>query len=118
MRQDGSLTGNTGEQLPGETLDLTAWKRHEAVTLEKVEYTLAQQVCDYTYMAAEVEAIAQVYAFVAIVLVVHGKRGKNSKLDSRRIAILLHGSDNLDSASCLLSLVECFDHLAEGALAK
>ena len=114
--KDGSLTSNTGEQLPGEALDLTAWKRHEAVTLQKVEYTLAQQVRDYAYMAAKVEAVAEVYAFVPIVLVVHGKSGKNSKLDSRSITILLHRSDNLDSASCLLSFVECFDHLSEGAL--
>lgn len=70
---NGSLTSNTGEKLPGKALNLTARERHKSVALEEVENALAQQIRDYTYVVSVVEAVAKVYAFVAIVFVVHGK---------------------------------------------
>lgn len=113
-----SLTSHAGEQLPGKVLDLTTRKRYEAIPLQKVENTLAQQVGDYTYVVPEVETVAKMYAFVAVVLVVHGKSRKYSKLNSRGVAIFLHRTYDLDSTSCLPSLVICFDNLSKGSLTE
>jgi len=115
---DRSLTSNAGEQLPSKALDLTARERHEAVALQEVENTLAQQICDYTDMVAEVETVAKVYAFVAVFLVVHGKSGEYSQLDSRCIAVFLHRTYYLHGTSGLPSLVECLDNFSKGALAE
>ena len=116
--EEGTLTSNAGEQLPGKVLNLTAREWHEAVTLQKVENTLAQQVCNYTYVVPEIEAVAEVYAFVAVFLVVHGKSGKYSKLDSRSIAVFLHRTYDLDSTPGFPSLVKCLDDFSEGSLAE
>ena len=99
-------------------MNLTAWEGHEAVALQKVENTLTQQICDDTYVVPEVEAVAKVYALVAVVFVVHGKSREYSQLDSRSIAVLLHRTNNLDRASCLSSLVVGFDNFSKGSLAK
>lgn len=42
LRATGRLTGDTGEQLPSELLDMSAWEGHELIALEKVKDTLAQ----------------------------------------------------------------------------
>ena len=112
------LTGNACEQLPGEALYLTAGKGHEAIALQKIEHALPQQVGHYAYVVPEVEAVAEVYAFVPIGFVVHRKCGKHSQLDPRCVTILLHRSYYLDGTSCLFSLVKCFDNFSEGTLAK
>ena len=58
------------------------------------------------------------YAFVPIRLVVQRKSGKNSKFNPRSITVLLYGANDLDGASCLLSLVICFDDFAKCSLTK
>ena len=51
-------------------LNLTAWKRHKLVAFQKVEHALSQQIRNNTYMVAEIEAVAEMYALVAVKLVV------------------------------------------------
>ena len=70
----GEHTSYAGEKLPGKALDLAARKGNKLVALEKVEHTLAKQVCDYAYMVAKVEAIAEVNTFVAVQAVVLRQR--------------------------------------------
>ena len=55
-RKDGP-TGNTGEELPSKTLNLTAWEGYESVALKKVEYTLTQKISDYTNVIPKVETV-------------------------------------------------------------
>ena len=71
---DGEHTSYAGEELPGKALDLAARKGNKLVALEKVEYTLAEQVCDNAYMVAKVEAIAEVNTFVPVQAVVLRQR--------------------------------------------
>lgn len=50
-------TSNAGEELPGKTLNLTAWEGYESVALKKVEDTLAQKIGDYTNVIPKVETV-------------------------------------------------------------
>ena len=56
--------------MPGKALNLAAWEGNELVALEKVEHTLAKQVCDYANMVAKVEAIPKMNTFVPVQAVV------------------------------------------------
>jgi hypothetical protein len=47
--------GDAGKELSSEALYLSAWKGHESIALEEVEYALTKQVCDYTYVISEIE---------------------------------------------------------------
>ena len=67
---DGEHTSYAGEKLPSKALDLAAREGNKLVALEKVENTLAKQVCDYAYMIAKVEAIAKVNTFIPVQAVV------------------------------------------------
>lgn len=71
-------TGDTGEQLTSKALYLTTRERNELIALEEVKDALAKQVCDYANVVSEVEAITQMDAFVAIMLVVVGEGLKHS----------------------------------------
>jgi hypothetical protein len=84
------LTGNAGEQLSSKVLNLGTWERHKAVAFEEIKDTLSEQVCDNADVVPEVEGVSQMDALVPVVLVIEGKRGQDSQLDSRGIAILLH----------------------------
>lgn len=64
------LTGNAGEKLLCEMLNLAARKRHKSVPFQKVEHTLSEEIRDDTYVVSEVKAIAEVYTFIAIESVV------------------------------------------------
>ena len=66
----GEHTSHAGKKLPGKALNLAAWEGNKLVALEKVEHTLAKQVCDYAYMVAKVEAIPKVNTFVPVLAVV------------------------------------------------
>lgn len=68
------LTCNTGEELPGEVLNLTARKWYKPITFEKVENALPKQVRDDANMVAEIERVAKVYALVSVGLVIESKR--------------------------------------------
>ena len=52
------LTGYAGEQLPGKVLNLTAGERHKAVSLQKIEDTLPQQVRYDADMIAVVKTVS------------------------------------------------------------
>ena len=71
---DGEHTSYAGEKLSGKALDLAAWEGNKLIALEKVEHTLAKQVCDYAYMIAEVEAISKVNTFISVLAVVLRQR--------------------------------------------
>ena len=55
-----TLTGNTGKELPGKALNLTAWKGDKAVTLQEIENTLAQQIYDVRGMVRAMGVEAEV----------------------------------------------------------
>ena len=76
------LTSNTGEELSGEALNLTAWKWHKPISFEKVKNTLAEQICYYAYMIAEIERIPKMYAFVSIRFVVESQCREYSQFNS------------------------------------
>ena len=50
-----ALTSYTGKQLPSKALDLRAWKRDEAVSLEEIKDTVAQQICNNADVISVVE---------------------------------------------------------------
>lgn len=52
------LTGNAGEELTSELLDVTAGEWHKIVQLEKVKNTLAKQICDDADVVPEVEGVS------------------------------------------------------------
>lgn len=111
------LTSNTGEQLAGKVLDLAVRERHEVVALEEVEDALAQQVHDDADMSAVVEAVSEMYAPIAVRLVVGLQRAQDPEFDLARIAVLLDRADDLDGDAVVSSPpVDGLDDLAEGAL--
>ena len=70
----GEHTSHASEKLAGKALYLAAWEGNKLVALEKVEHTLAKQVCDYAYVVAKVEAIPKVNTFVPVLAVILRKR--------------------------------------------
>lgn len=70
---EGWFTGNTGKELSSKTLDLTAWERYKAISLEKIEDTLTQQVGDNADVISEVERVSQMYTLVPVFLVIEGE---------------------------------------------
>jgi hypothetical protein len=90
----------------------------EAVSLEKVEHALAVEIGDDADVVPEVEAVAQMDAFVAVAPIVGGQRREDPEFDATSIAVFLHRPDDLDGASGLLSPVVRLDHLSERALAQ
>lgn len=72
MTECGGLvpTSNTGKKLSCEILYLCAWKWDKAVTLQKIEDALAEQVRNNAYVIPVIKRVSKVYTFVAIRLVV------------------------------------------------
>ena len=117
-------------------LDVVAGERSELVFLEKVVYTHAQQLRDETYVVAVIEPLYEMDTFaeattVSMSLAPWPCRDslqiswisflqllQHAHFHLTRIAILLDGTDNLDSDSFVGFGVDCFDHLAKGALSK
>ena len=58
------------------------------------------------------------YALVAVAGVVKLQGRENSEFYPRGISVLLHGSNDLHRAFCLLSFVVSFHNLTKGALTK
>jgi hypothetical protein len=112
------LTRNAREQLASKLLNLTAWEWHKTIALQKVKDTLPQQIGDDADVIPKVEAVAEVDALVAVLLVIRGQRRQHPQLDPRRVAILLNGADDLDGAAGLSVLVVRLHHFSECALAK
>ena len=64
------LTSYASQELASKILNLTAWEGNEAVGLEEVENTLAQQIRYNANVLAEVETVPQMDALVPIIGVV------------------------------------------------
>ena len=69
-RWPGGLTSYTSEKLTGETLYLTAWERNKLICLQKVENALTQKIGHNTDMVPKIEAVAQMYTLVPVLLVI------------------------------------------------
>lgn len=63
-------TGNAGEQLTSEALDLAVRKRHKAIALQKVKDALAKEVHNDADVAAIVEAVSQMDTAIPVLLVI------------------------------------------------
>ena len=90
------LTCNTGEELPRKLLDLAAGEWDELIRLKKIKYRHSKEICDDADMIFIIETVSKVDAFVSVFLVVRIESGKNTKLDTRSITVLLDGTDDLD----------------------
>lgn len=111
-------TSNAGEQLAGKVLNLAVGEGHKVVALEEVEDALAKQVHNYAYVAAVVEAVAQVDASVAVLLVVDLERGEHPQFYLASIAVLLDRPNDLDGDKLVAMSVLGLDNLAKRALAQ
>lgn len=111
-------TSNAGEQLAGKVLNLAVGEGHKVVALKKVEHALTKQVHNYAYVAAVVEAVAQVDASVAVLLVVDLERGEHPQFDLASIAVLLDRPNDLDGDKLVAMSVLGLDNLAKRALAQ
>jgi hypothetical protein len=60
--------------LSREALNLRAGEGHKSISLEEVEDALSEEIGYNTDVIAEVERVAQVYAFVSVCLVVQRQR--------------------------------------------
>lgn len=117
MQAKDKLTSNTSEQLPGKVLDLAVGKRYEVVALEEVKDALPQKVHDDADVSAVVEAISEMYATIAVLLVVGLQCTQDPEFDLASIAVFLDGANDLDgNALVCASPVNSLDDLAEGAL--
>ena len=56
-RWDKRHTSNACEELSSKALNLTAWKGHKSVALEKVEDALTEKVGDDANMITKVKAV-------------------------------------------------------------
>ncbi|KAI6767031.1 hypothetical protein HG531_011391 [Fusarium graminearum] len=83
------LTGNAGEELAREALNLAVRERNKAVALEKVKDTLVKQVHDDTDVAAVIKTVSEVDASVTVLLVVSFEGLKNAKFNSGGIPVFL-----------------------------
>lgn len=54
-------------------LNLTAGKWNETIAFEEVENALTKQIGDDADMVAEIKAVAKMYTFVTVALVVGGQ---------------------------------------------
>jgi hypothetical protein len=103
--------------LPRKELNVRAWERREAITLQKIENTLAVEIGYDAYVIPEVEAVAQMDALVAIISIVGSQCREDPEFDPTGITILLHRTNDFDGAPRPLSPVPCFDHLSKRPLA-
>ena len=67
---DEILTGNAGKELSSKALNMAVWKRNEGVALEKVKYTLTEQIHDKADMTPEIEAVSEMNASVFVFIIV------------------------------------------------
>jgi len=111
-------TSNARQQLAGKVLNLAVGEGNKVVALEKVEDALAKQVHNYAYVAAVVEAVAQVDASVSVLLVVNLERGEHPKFDLAGIAVLLDRPNDLDGDKLVALSVSGLDNLAKRALTQ
>lgn len=64
------LTRHAGKQLSGKVLNLTIGERHESVSFQKVEDTLAKQIHDNADVPSIIEAIPEVDASIPVFIVI------------------------------------------------
>lgn len=76
------LTSNTSEQLAGEALNLTAWKRCERIAFQKIKDALPEEIRHDADVVPEIEAITQMYAFVPVFLIVLGQGRQYTQLNA------------------------------------
>ena len=113
------LTSNASKQLSCKALNLAVWKWHKRVCFQKVKHRLAQQIHNYADVTAEIEAIPQMYAAVAVLWIVQTQGLQHPQLDSRCVAVLLYRADHFDCNCFSWSLtVDRFYDFTECALAK
>ena len=109
-------TGHAREQLAGKVLYLSAWKRHEAISLQEVEDALPEKICDYTDVVSEVEGVAEMYTFVPVGLIVQGEGGEDSEFDAGGVPILLDRTYYLDGTFRPFPLIPSLDNFAKSSL--
>jgi hypothetical protein len=112
------LTSNAGEKLAGKVLDLAVGKWYEVVTLKEVEYTLAEKIHDDADVSSVIEAVSEVNAAVPVLGVVGSECLQDPEFDLTRLAVLLHGADDLDGDKLVGCLLPRLHDLAERSLAK
>lgn len=95
---------------------MTAGKRHKLVILEEVKDALPKKIRDYANVVPKVECVPQMYAFVVIEPIVVGQGRQYLELNLRRLAVLLHGSDDFDGNPAVSFTIVCFDDSAKCAL--
>ena len=108
----------TSKELASKILDVGAREGSKTVRLQEVEDTGSEKICYNTDVVEEIEAVAQMNALVAVVLIVHGEGGQDSKFNPRSVTILLHGADDLDCTLGALSPIVSFDNLAKSTLTE
>jgi hypothetical protein len=100
-------------------LYLAVRKRYKVIALQEVEDALAEEVHDDANMSPVVEAIPEMDAAVAVLLIVRLQRAQDPELNLTGIAVLLDRSDDLDShAFVASSAVDSLDDLSERALSQ
>lgn len=117
-RGAGNLTGHTGQKLTSETLDLAVGKGNKRISFEEVEDALAQQIHNNADVTTKVEAIAEMYAPVAVLWVVGFEGSQNPELYARCVPILLYRANDFDGHQLLLLPVHGLDDLTKRALTK
>lgn len=116
MKQTERPTSNASEKLPGEVLNLTVRERYKVIALQEVKNALAEEVHDNADVAAEIEAIPQVYTPVAVLGIVGLERCKNSEFYLRGITVFLDRADDLDGNELISSSIFGLHNFAKGAL--
>ena len=112
------LTSNAGKQLSGKVLYLAVRERYEVVALEEVEDALPQEIHDDADMSAIVEAVPEVYASIAVLLVVGLQCAQDPELNLTGIPVFLNRANDLDGDAFVAPpAVDGLHDLAECALA-
>lgn len=99
-------------------MNLTAWERYKAITLQEIENALTEKIGDDTNVVAEVEGVAKVNTLIAVGFVVERESRQYSQLYTRRIPIFLYRTNDFDGTSSLFPFVIGFDDFAKGTLTQ
>lgn len=79
---------------------------------------MSEQIGHDADVVAEVKAITQVDAPIAVRAIVRGQRRQHPQLDLGRVPVFLHRADDLDRTAGLTLPVVRFHHLAKCALSE
>lgn len=118
MGTEGTPTGYTREELSSKVLDLAAGERNKAVAFQEIKHALSEQIGDNANVVSVIEAIPQVDAFIAILLIIRRERGQHSQFDPRCIPVFLNRPDDLHCAPRFAVLIICLDYLSKCSLSE